>query len=293
MKRIFYITIVAISLIACGAPNDNNANNTSVNGIRKEKQLNISILLDLSDRISPQINPDALKNDIENIKTVTEFFRTNMKRLNAYNAKGKIRVYLVPPPPNSNINSIVNTLNIDCSKMDNKGRKEVFDTLTTLYTKNLENIYNETISTSEWIGSDIWRFFKDDVKDYCIESVSDYRNILIILTDGYLYHEQSKYNSVNRFSYLLNGNLANYRKQNWKQLIEQSDFGLMSERDDLNGLEVLVLEVKAEKTSNKIDEDILPFVLKKWFSEMNVSRYEVYRSDLPANTKIRIEKFLN
>lgn len=293
MKRIFYITMVAFFLIACGGPNNNNAKNTSAKETPKEKQLNISILLDLSDRISPQINPDALKNDIENIKTVTDFFRTDMKRLNAYNAKGKIRVYLVPPPTNSDINSIVNTLNIDCSKMDNKGRKEVFDTLTALYTKNLEDIYNETINTSKWIGSDIWRFFKDDVKDYCIESSSDYRNILIILTDGYLFHEQSRYNSANRFAYLLNENLANYRKQNWKELVEQNDFGIMTERDDLNDLEVLVLEVKAEKPNKKIDEDILPFVLKKWFSEMNVSRSEVYRSDLPANTKTRIEKFLN
>jgi hypothetical protein len=68
---------------------------------------------------------------------------------------------------------------------------------------------------------------------------------------------------------------------------------MMTERDDLNDLEVLVLEVKADNRNNKIDEDILPFILKKWFGEMNVSRYEVYRSDLPANTKTRIEKFLN
>lgn len=293
MKRIFFITIVAISLVACGGANNNNADNTSTNETPQEKQLNISILLDLSNRISPKINPNAQKNDIENIETITQFFTANMKRLNAYNAKGKIKVYLIPPPENSDINSIVETLNIDCSKMDNKGRKEVYDTLTALYKQKLEDIYNETIRSSDWIGSDIWRFFKDDVKDYCIESSLDYRNILIILTDGYLFHEQSKYNSEKRFTYLLNSNLTKYRKQNWKQLIDQDNFGLMTERDDLNDLEVLVLEVKAENPTNKIDEDILPFVLKKWFGEMNVSRYEVYRSDLPANTKTRIEKFLN
>jgi hypothetical protein len=112
------------------------------------------------------------------------------------------------------------------------------------------------------------------------------------LTDGYLYHEQSKYNAANRFAYLLNGNLAKYRKQNWKQLVEQNDFGIMAERNDLNDLEVLVLEIKAENTNNKIDEDILPFVWEKWLDEMDVSHSEVYRSDLPANTKTRIENFL-
>ena len=76
-------------------------------------------------------------------------------------------------------------------KLENKGRKEVYDSITDLYSKNLENIYQETIETSAWEGSDIWRFFKDDVKDFCIEKDTTYRNILIILTDGYLYHKQS------------------------------------------------------------------------------------------------------
>lgn len=293
MKPFFFITIIAISLISCGGNDSkNNAKNETASS-PQEKQLNISILLDLSDRINSSINPDAKKNDIENIKSITEFFTVNMKQLNAYNAKGKIRLFLVPPPSNYEINSIVSKLNIDCSKMDNKGRKEVYDNLTELYTQNLEDVYDETISTSSWIGSDIWRFFKDDVKDYCIDTDPNYRNILIILTDGYIYHKHSKYNNENRFAYLLNGNLAKYRRQNWKQLIENDDFGIMSERDDLNNLEVLVLEIKAEKPNNKIDEDILTFVLKKWLNEMNVSRYEVYCSDLPANTKTRINKFLN
>ena len=293
MKRLFFTTMVAVSLVACGGGNSNKVNpeNTGA-GKSQEKQLNISILLDLSDRISSRINPDAQKNDIENIKTITEFFKSNMVRLNAYNAKGKIRVFLVPPPSNSDINSVVSKLNIDCSQKDNKGRKEVYDNLSELYTQNLDDIYKETIATSAWIGSDIWRFFKDDIKDYCVENDPDYRNILIILTDGYLYHEQSKYNSANRFAYLLNSNFAKYRRQNWKQLVEKDDFGIMTERNDLNDLEILVLEIRAENSSYKIDEDIMTFLWKKWFSEMNVSRYEVYHSDLPANTKKRIENFL-
>lgn len=289
MKRLFII-ITAFSLVACGGgkKTDNNITTSP-----PEKQLNISVLLDLSDRISPKINLDAQKRDIENVKTITEFFTSNMKRLNAFNAKGKIRVFLVPPPSNSEINSIVSKLNIDCSKMDNKGRKEIYDTLSELYTQNLDEIYKETIATSAWIGSDIWRFFKDDVKDFCIEKDPSYRNVLIIFTDGYLYHKQSVYNNKNHFSYLLEKILSSYRKPNWKQMIEQNNFGIMTERNDLDNLEVLVLELSAENPSNKIDEDIMSFVWKKWFAEMNIPRYEVYRSDLPANTKTRIENFLN
>lgn len=294
MKILTFITILAISIIACSGDGNNRNSNTKAVKIFREKQLNISILLDLSDRISPKENPNAQKNDIENIKTITEFFKSNMANLGAYNAKGKIRLFLSPAPANANINSTLNKLIIDCSKMDNKGRKEVYDNLTELYTQNLEEIYKETIKTSEWDGSDIWRFFKIDVKDFCIEKDTTYRNVLIILTDGYLYHKQSMYENNNRYSYLLGkSNLEPYRKQNWQQLIEENDFGIMTERTDLNDLEVIVLEIKAANLNYKMDEDILPFIWKKWFHEMNISYFEVYPSDLPANTKTRIDNFLN
>jgi len=252
----------------------------------------LNILLDLSDRINPEINPSAKERDITNIKTITEYFTENMQRLNAYNAKGKIRLFLIPPPANADINSIVSKLNIDCSKMDNSGRKEIYDNLTSLYSEQIENIYNETIQTSEWLGSDIWRFFNNDVKDYCVDSDSSYRNLLIILTDGYLFHEHSQYDRGNRYTYLLNRNLSQFRNQNWRRLVEERDFGIISEREDLNDLEVMVLEIKAENPANSFDEDILTYVWKKWLGEMNVKHYEVYHSDLPANTKTRINKFL-
>lgn len=76
-------------------------------------------------------------------------------------------------------------------------------------------------------------------------------------------------------------------------MIERNNFGIKTERNDLNNLEVLVLEIKAESPNNKVDEDIMSYLWKKWFKEMSVSNYEVYSSDLPANTKTRIENFLN
>lgn len=294
MKQLLLVTVTAFLFISCGNNGNKTADRNNVSSkVEKAitKQLNISILLDLSDRISPTINPNAEQYDLEDIKTVTEYFTANMKKLNAYNAKGKIKVFLMPPPDDSNINSIVSKLNIDCSILDNKGRKNVFDNLTTLYAKSLGKVYNETISANSWIGSDIWRFFKDDVKDYCVDKNPNYRNILIILTDGYLFHPQSIYQKGNRVT-SLEKTINKYRVQNFKELINRDDFGILTERDDLQNLEVLVLEVK-EKYGIKMDEDILSYVWVKWFKEMNIKHFNIYNSDLPANTKIRIDNFLN
>lgn len=295
MRRYFFIVILVSLSVSCSSVDNKKNTNNSTAGKAQEKQLNISILLDLSDRIDPQkypATPEHFQRDIENIKYVAEVFKSNMERLGAYKAKGKIRIFFSPPPANTKIDSIASKLNIDCSKMDNKGKKEVYDSVIALFKQNLDDIYRQAIATSNWEGCDIWRFFKDDVKDFCIDDDSNYRNVLIIFTDGYLYHKQSVYSNKNRFSYLLDKNLGAYRKPNWKQIVSQNDFGIMSEHDDLNNLEVLVLEISAENPSNKIDEDIISYLWKSWFAEMNISRYEVYRSDLPTNTKTRIENFL-
>lgn len=294
MKHLFFILIITVLFTECSGTDNKNSIQHSSAQKSNLRQLNISILLDLSDRISPEIDPDSKGSDIENIRTITEYFKSNMANLGAYNSKGKIRVFFSPIPSNNNINTIVDKLNIDCSKMSNKDRKLVFDNITTEYSENLNKIYAKTISSSTWEGSDIWRFFKNDVKDFCISHDPMYRNILIILTDGYIYHKESVYNEKNRYTYLLgNSNLKPYRNQRWEQLVNKNDFGILTKTNKLNDLDVLVLGIKAENSNNKIDEDILQYLWKKWLNEMNVSHYEVYSYDLPANAKTRIENFLN
>lgn len=286
MKRIFLISITAFLLVSCGAKTEKTT-------ATPEKQLNISILLDLSDRISPQkvSAPSPMERDTANIGAIVRFFKSEMVRLNAFKAKGKIRVFFSPAPANSQINDIAEELKIDCSKMDTKQKKNVYDSIDSLFKSNIQQIYEQTISSSAWEGSDIWRFFKKDV-DLCIENDSNYRNILIIFTDGYLYHKNSKLAfGNNRYSYLLGSNLNPYRKMNWENLIQSKDFGIKTERNDLQNLEVLVLEVNGYG-NRQFDDDILTSLWQKWLSEMNVGHYKVYSTDLPSNTSTRIDNFL-
>lgn len=296
MKKIIVFSVIAIIVASCGGGSPKQSGQTGQNK-PQEKQLNISILLDLSDRINPAKHPavpEHYERDIEVIKTVTEYFKKNMEMLTAWKAKGKIRIFFSPPPSNPAINTIAEKLKVDCSTLDNKGRKAVYDTITGLFAYNLKEIYQQSIQTSAWEGSDIWRFFKNDVKDYCIDKDTSYRNVLIVFTDGYIYHKQSVSQNVNRYSYLLESNIRQFRRQaDWKDKINTGDFGLISERKDLTNLEVLVLELSSENSNNKTDEDILKYVLEKWFDEMNVSHYEVYSSDLPTNTKTRVENFFS
>jgi len=42
----------------------------------------------------------------------------------------------------------------------------------------------------------------------------------------------------------------------------------------------------------KEDEDIIKAYLSKWFEEMGIKKHEIYNTDLPKETKPRIERFI-
>ncbi|MEB8328640.1 hypothetical protein OO009_04670 [Flavobacteriaceae bacterium KMM 6897] len=301
MKNIAYITLLSIFIIGCANENKKGtiaeAEDKIIPIAESDKQLNITILLDLSDRIEPSkypTKPEHFERDIEVVNFLTDLFKSEMKNKGAFNAKGKMKVIFNPRPKDDEINKIASELSVDLSTKISKEKKAIFDNLKSKFTDNLERIYSKTIKTKSYPGSDIWRFFKNDVVDFAITDDANYRNILVVLTDGYLYHQDSQDNIDNRSAYLLPQNVKSngFRNNNWKEKFEKGDFGYISTRQDLNNLEILVLEISPEPSA-KDDEDVIKAYLNKWFKEMNVSKFELYNSDLPEYTKTRIEKFIN
>lgn len=315
MKHLIKIAIAPLLFHSCGSdslPKEEEKINEKItteivsNAKTSDRQLNINILWDLSDRIdsitSPASPPHYLR-DIEIIKTVTSYFKKDMEKRGAFKAKGRIRIFLTPPPSDSKINSIATNLSYDLAAYTgdgaNRKKKEAYDSIETRFSRNVNQIYQLTVANNknnkQWDGSDIWRFFKNDVKEYCIDPSNNYRNILIILTDGYIYHKDSKDKQNNRTSYILPDLLKVFRnKPNWQDLFSAGNYGLISTRKDLQQLEILVLEITPSK-DYKNDEDIIRIYLGKWFEEMGVSKtnYECFNTDLPTYTRKKIENFLN
>lgn len=310
MKKLSYLLCLC-TFVSCGSADTNEKKATETNGIestaavQKDVQLNINILWDISDRINDQKNPASpphYQRDIEVMKTLTEVFRKDMQLKSAYKAKSKIRVLFYPPPANNEINTIAKNLSYDLSSFTgeeaNKKKKVVYDSVTSQFEKTAKTIYGLALNdnkSKQWVGSDIWRFFKNDVKDYCIEKRPGYRNILVLITDGYIYHKDSKDRIGNRTAYVLPETLKPFRVNNgWKQLFDKGDYGLISTRKDLKDLEILVLEI-TPSVDHKNDEDILKAFLTKWFLEMGVAENNIacYNSDLPEYTRNKITDFIN
>jgi len=262
-----------------------------------EKQLNITFLLDLSDRIDPSehpASPEHGQRDIAAVNSVVAIFKTHMNQMGAYKAKSRIRVLINPLPREEDINEIMKKMNIDLSKMKKPAEKKVvFDSMERIFSENITKVYDLAIQQQSYPGSDIWRFFKNDI-DHAIAADTNYRNILIVLTDGYIYHKNSQIREKNRASYLTGPMIERngFRKNNnWRQKFDEGDYGFLATRSDLDNLEVLVLEV-TPSPDHLDDEDVIRAYLAKWFDEMGIRRYAIYNSDLPVNTKMRIERFV-
>src|SRR5690606_34584974 len=120
MKNIYIriLTILTIMLVmSCTDEKKDESKETTqdvVNKSRNSENLNISFLLDLSDRINPVKYPNESMQyylrDVTYIKSVSESFDTHLRKKRVREMKDKIQVFFDPEPQNQNINSISNSL---------------------------------------------------------------------------------------------------------------------------------------------------------------------------------------
>lgn len=297
--KIAYTLGAALFLLAaaCGNPNETGGSPGGT-PVAEELQDNICILLDLSDRIEPSLHvasPSHRDRDIASVGVVIQYFRSQMVSRGAFFAKGKVRALFSPPPSSPGVNEVASALRIDLSAVDPQEKKNVYDNVADWYEEGLGEIYTSMIDSKDYVGADIWRFFAEGrAADYCIDPSPDYHNTLIILTDGYLYHEDSVERIDNRTSYVTGPLLSRegLRESGWKAKYSERNYGIIDTPTLPGQLSVLVLEVNPSQ-SHAGDYAVLESYWSSWFEQMGVDRYRILKTDIPANTKETIERFLS
>jgi hypothetical protein len=254
---------------------------------------NISILIDLSDRISLKKNPNSTmeiyQRDLGYIKSVSEAFTQHLKSKRMRQIDDKMQLFFNPEPENSKINSISKDLRITVDK-DNASKK-LLNSINDTYSSKTASIYESAIKDDNYIGSDIWNFFDSKVQDQCIDK--GYRNILVILTDGYIFYKGTQMKDGNLSSYLT----PQLIKQNglntndWQKKFDTENFGFTKINTDLSNLEVLVLGINPSK-NNPFEEKVIKAYWNKWLSEMKIKHFEIKNADLPSNMDKIIKNFI-
>ena len=264
----------------------------------KDRQLNISVLVDLSNRIDTKLHPEQTGRDIAILQNLAQVFKNNVDAFGAFKADGKLRVYFHPEPQDPQMARIAKELTADCEAGNTpenaKHNKQVYLSVDNNFKNGLQQIYALANQKSEYPGSNIWRFMKDEAQEKCIEDTSQFRNILVILTDGYLYYKNEMNQNKNRYTYI-ERNYPHFNKFRNTALLNtefnKEDYGLQSIGKKLPGLEVLVMGI-APDDAHPQDYDIMEKYWSKWFEEMGVKHAELVKSQQPVYSTKSISDFL-
>ncbi|MEW2923098.1 hypothetical protein AB1A65_16630 [Muricauda sp. ANG21] len=179
--------------------------------------------------------------DIGYLESVAQSYEWYLLNKKVIKIDDKILVFIDPEPSDLAFNRKIGQLKTHFTKQ-NVNKNSILR-VPEKYGNISKLIYESAIGDNNYVGSDIWSFFKNKVDDYCLDE--GYRNIVVILTDGYMYHKDAKMEEDNRTSYLIpqlvKSNILN--TADWQKRMEDKDLGFILANKDLSNLEVLVLGI--------------------------------------------------
>lgn len=288
------LVVLTITMLICSCSSGNSkgegSNNNDVG--ERAQNLRLMLLIDLSDRISTKVNHSASmphhERDLEYIKSAVDAFSTHVRGKKTITLNESIELYIEPTPDRGDINSLLSELRFHFTK-DNTSREKLLE-MGEIYAKNCGRIYDHAIRGKRFAGSDIWGFFGNKIKDHTDSSI---RNVLVVLTDGYIYHEKNTFRRGTQYSYLtpqLIQSLA-LRSADWMNIYQEKGCGLIPATDGLQDLEVLVLGINGGERS-PFENEVITRFLSDWLLSMGVARFEVKATDLPVNAEATIRRFI-
>ncbi|MBT1696182.1 hypothetical protein KK083_04810 [Fulvivirgaceae bacterium PWU4] len=307
--RLFWI----LTLVGCitKASNEHSAQSTpDTTGI---EHFNIIIAPDLSNRQNYKLYPRPLK-DGDIISTLMEKFPAILNHRRQENQQDKLSIAFINKNWTESAQINEEQLIIDFSRFENqkkridylKGRsKEKFETDTARFMAEYRKI--DKLARNGTSGSDIWSFLNSGVDDTMIKTETkvetflgkmyknSFRNILIILTDGYIeadmYGKDACLSTNPRQCYYLSTSrikqFRNAHKYSAASSIDEffktSGWGIAKANNDLlKDTEVLILEIYDRSltsggtaTVHPSDSEIIRLFWSDWLRKSGVTRFDI------------------
>jgi hypothetical protein len=255
--------------------------------------LNLTVFLDLSDRIDTTKYPDATmqfyRRDLAYIAAIANGYSVHCRSRKTRQLSERIQFYPDPSPSSNEVNDLTQQMKLHLTK-DNATKDQVCG-LVEHYAGLSERLYELAINESKFPGSNIWGFFQNKARNACI--VEGAVNRLIILTDGYVYHESNKRDEGPHTSYIVPESLnkLGLTGADWKSRMEKMGYGLIPATSGLDSLEVMVLGVSNGRVS-PYEGDVLKAFWTDWLSAMGVKNMRIEFAELPAALNEPIQSFV-
>ncbi len=243
--------------------------------VQRLVQYNFTILLDLSDRIDTTRAPNQVVRDKEIIHSAFSIFSNVVKKKLFVNSRDAFQVAIAFQPSNydSTLFQLSRSLRVNMREIKSTEKRLKFPELEQSFWRSIDLLYDRAVKNSTFLGSDIWSFFRDDLDNYISSASGDsIRNILIILTDGYLEFDKSvlpsRPHQANQASFM---EMSKFRgNPRWESYFDSKNCGLMPVRKDFSNLRAIMFEVSPKNPLDPTEFEIIKKYWVKWFEEMNI-----------------------
>lgn len=312
MRKKLILLLIFLFIAACSTDNEKE----SIVSVYDTKHYNLIIAPDLSNRIDQKHSAKPVTDTAIIFSILNNIDSDNKKKnlLQSFNRsedqKDRFSFSFINKQLISTYNTDMGNLSIDFSRFDTqlarieyvKGYKEesLGDDIHKFKTE-IEHVYSK--AERNYFGADIWSYFKglnsfdilsktDTVTYLEKKYVNSYKNILVLLTDGYI--EAGLYGkkacSNNQCYYLSSGRIKAFRKAytdsgmgNMEEFFYKNEYGIIPINNPLLAdLEVLVIEVKdrsidpaGNATVFPTDFDIIKLFWTDWMEKSNVKKFSI------------------
>ena len=243
----------------------------------RAERLNITVVVDLSNRIDPDRHPGQVARDKAALESVLAAFREEVKRKLFIASHDRLSVGLAPQKGNPAAFGYLDSLSIDMGETPLDERRRSFDASASTFRRYLDTLYADAADLKRYWGADLWRYFAGLQVDTVTASGAPIRNVMVVLSDGYLIAEDNMYREGCRTNYLNDSILEQFReKPNWERKFKRQDCGFIPAQRDLGNLEVLIIGLRPRSYFN--EAAILRTYWAKWMQEMGVQRIAIHPS---------------
>ena len=292
MKKIsvFKITIAVLFILMLGRESDGQESKSPLS-----QSLNIVVILDTSDRVSKERNPNQADKDIEIAKDLVNFYYEGARR-KMFSTKNHL-AFVVPEQPNTPQISpkIIRNLKIWPTRKDQRIGEKAFTQMREGLLTAIDELYQLLEKQKEFTGSDIWKWFRASGEAYLKK---DMQNYVICISDGYLDFNRSiqdkRPKRGNKTSYIPYTQVVKFRDNlNWDQEFGSEGHGLLEIGKDFSAYNVRFLMVEI-KLRHMLDLPILKKYWRTWFGSMGIndSEFMEWQPD-PQIVKEKITAFVS
>ena len=252
------------------------------------KPINIVVILDTSDRVSKEKNPDQLEKDIVIAEGIVDFFEKELVLPELYIGYPHRLAFVVPEQIGTDPIPLAIT-------KDTGGGAPKFSQKKKELLKEIRDLYSSVEQQGKFTGSDIWDWFRRSAEAYLQQDAFNY---IICISDGYLDFNKSiqriRPKRGNKTSYIPYPQVVKFRDDpNREQIFDSEGHGLLGIEKDFSTYDVKFLMVEI-KLRHMLDLPILEKYWRTWLESMGIkdSEFVEWQPD-PQIVKEKITAFVS